>query len=414
MSVPTSHSAPAGTADGTARVPDLRTSPVLIAIAALIWLYILVKIFLFDIDAYLLATYAPQYSWILGFKWLGFLCIAALCGLLAKREVLLRRGTYILLFPLFILLWHMPRLVFKVRSPVLAIAIVNGLLSFVLSLRRATIFTAIFLAASVTVVYSTNKIFLIVACIIIILLAFWAYIRRFIEIFRPSRVFGIYVKAAAGLRRYWDSQYKLDTDTRGLPAVRMSSSQLEKWTTSLETALMLNRTCLYVARQLRDYEKSKLTAVSSAVSVLFLTFLVIVAFALASLALYKIDPSSFALQGRESTFGFMYYSFNLFVFNNIEEIRAISPWAQTLAMLEGFLAITLVVILATLIMSVKSQRQTEEITRSIVEIEAEGEKIETLIRDDYKLNSVEEALREINRLKTGLSKLLLALSEQLK
>jgi hypothetical protein len=50
---------------------------------------------------------------------------------------------------------------------------------------------------------------------------------------------------------------------------------------------------------------------------------------------------------------------------------------------------------------------------AIGDIEAEGESMETFIKHEYKMNSVEDALTELEKLKSGMLKLIYFLSQKM-
>ena len=75
-------------------------------------------------------------------------------------------------------------------------------------------------------------------------------------------------------------------------------------------------------------------------------------------------------------FTFFYYSFNNLLFNSIQEIVAVMPMSQMISMIESMFALILVAIFISLILSVKSQRLTDELNQAINNLEKQGGKMD--------------------------------------
>jgi hypothetical protein len=126
------------------------------------------------------------------------------------------------------------------------------------------------------------------------------------------------------------------------------------------------------------------------------------AFAVINLVLFKIDPTNFELVSKPSFFKFIYYSFNTLVFSGIKEIDPASTVAQAASMAEKFLALFLIGIFAASMISIRSQRYSDQLNAVIEGLENDGLIIEGFIRDEYRINSIDEALLELERLKASL------------
>jgi hypothetical protein len=128
--------------------------------------------------------------------------------------------------------------------------------------------------------------------------------------------------------------------------------------------------------------------------------------------LYKIDPEYFRYTALPNLFTFIYYSFyNLF--NSLQEIPPNKAISQAFSMTESFLSLFLVAIFVSLLLSVRSQRDSEEINEAIHEFEKQGNAMENLIREEYKLDNIEAAIAELNRLKAGLVNFIYQLSKSI-
>lgn len=184
--------------------------------------------------------------------------------------------------------------------------------------------------------------------------------------------------------------------------------------TNLQTSVLFNRVCLFAAKKLRDYQNSGLNVVSYVLTILLLVALTIFSFAAINFGLYKIDPGMFAVAGIPNFFTFFYYSFNNLLFNSIQEITPVTPISQSVSMIESFFALFLVAIFISLLLSVRSQRHADELNEVIKGIEEQGTDMEGFIKDEYRINSIEDAMAELDKLKAGTAKLLYKITESIK
>jgi len=89
------------------------------------------------------------------------------------------------------------------------------------------------------------------------------------------------------------------------------------------------------------------------------------------------------------------------------------PISQTASMIESFFALFLVVIFVSLLLSVRSQRHAEELNEVIKGIEGQGKDMEGFIKDEYKINSIDDAMAELEKLKAGMAKFIYKITESI-
>ena len=148
--------------------------------------------------------------------------------------------------------------------------------------------------------------------------------------------------------------------------------------------------------------------------ILVLAFQTVISFALANFGIYKLDPGQFAASEPLGLFDFFYYSFNALLFNSTPNVTPFKHLAQFAFMAETSCIFFLVVIFISLLFSVRSQRQTEELDQAIRAIENEGRQMEGFIQAEYRFQSIEEAMLELGQLKAGMADFLLKWSENMK
>jgi hypothetical protein len=386
-------------------------------IAALFWIYVISKLFIFDIDIWLVNKYLPSYSWLLNFKFFILISAVAIVWLITKNKHILSWTLYIVFYPAIVLFWKIPFFVFKQKSWIFAFALINAVISFFKSIKYNFIAFALFLASFAVIFGFSNAKLLWPAISILFIILAIIYIRRFILVFKPSSIYQVYIKIFSATKNYGSKQttlFALDENIKNLPVENLDQKQLEKWTTNLQISVLFNRICLFAAKKLRDYQNSGLNIVSYILTILLLIVLTVFSFAAINFGLFKINTEFFSYPAIPNFFTFFYYSFNNLVFNSIKEITPLMPIAQIVFMLESFFALILVVIFISLLLSVRSQRHTEELNEVIKGIETQGTEIEGFIKDEYKINSIEDAMVELEKLKAGLAKFIYKITELIK
>jgi hypothetical protein len=166
--------------------------------------------------------------------------------------------------------------------------------------------------------------------------------------------------------------------------------------------VLFNRVCLFLARNLRRYQKSRLNVASGVFTTLALLVMTIFSFAIINLAMFKFDNGLYKAVSEPTFFDFFHYSFKTFLFSSIKEIEAVRPLSQSLAMIENFFALFLGIIFASLLISVRSQRYSDDLDRAITMIEKQGKIMELQIIQEFKIRTIDEALDELGRAKAGL------------
>ena len=154
-------------------------------IAAVFWLYVLVKLFIFDIDIVLVNKFLPGYAWFLSFKFFIFIGVITIIWLITKNKYMLSWSLYALFYPLIVLFWKIPFFVFKQRSWVFAFAFINAVISFFKSIKYNFVTSVIFLISLAVIFSFSNEKLLWTAAATLLVLLLITYVHRFILVFKP-------------------------------------------------------------------------------------------------------------------------------------------------------------------------------------------------------------------------------------
>ena len=126
-------------------------------LAILFWMYVLIKLFAFDIDIFLMNRFLPGYAWLLNLKFFILIGGIALIWLVTKNKYILSWSLYVFFYPPIILFWKIPFFIFKQRSWILAFAFINSIISFFKSIKYNFITSALFLASLAIIFSFSNK-----------------------------------------------------------------------------------------------------------------------------------------------------------------------------------------------------------------------------------------------------------------
>jgi hypothetical protein len=160
---------------------------VLDLVAILFWSYAIVKVFVFDVDVYLVSLVGPELVWLLNYKLLILLSLI-LVAMLATRSLVLGFAiAYVALYPFVILFWKLPRFVWKQQSWLFAFAILNAAIGLIRSFKRDFISGTLFLISTVLILNSVNHYVLYGSSLIIFALVVLAYVLAFVRAFKSYR-----------------------------------------------------------------------------------------------------------------------------------------------------------------------------------------------------------------------------------
>lgn len=379
-------------------------------LAITFWTYVTVKLFVFDIDNFIVAKYFSQYSWIITYKFLIFFGALATFWLITKNSRVLNWMLYMIFYPVVVLFWKVPVLLYKMKSWNLAFGIMNYAISFFKSFKYNFIINVFFLICATIVLMNGRNILIWVSISSIFGILVITLTRKFLLVFKPSNIYQIHTKIFASIRKYGTPSFSIGNEMKELPIEKLTSQQLEKRTVNLQTSVLFNRVCLFAGKKIRDYQISGINVLLYVLSALTLVLFNVFCFALINFGLYHLDNNLYLLKSTPNFFYFFYYSFNNLLFNSVSEIAPVSQLSQTVLMIQEFFSLFLVAIFISLYISVKQQRHAEELNTVIQNLTKESDEMEAFIKEEYKLNNIEEAINELEKVKSSLFKVIFQLS----
>lgn len=383
----------------------------------LLWTYAILKAFAFDVDEkiveFVLGSSEPEA--VTRYRLLFFFVLAAVAAALARsRSAIVMTLVYVLLFPLIVLLWKIPRALYRSGSWIATIAALSALSSVVVKLRYAIIVSASALVAATVILSTSEQLLLVPAAIVIAVLLLVAYVRtaaaslrspRFVEVQREAmrRV------AGSGLVKEMTS---IDAGLR-LTTGKFSDTQQQAFVQSLGWGVFAHRALYFWAYQLQRYRQSPGSVLFAALGFVALFFQVVVSLALINTALDEIEPTAFKAEGDPSFATFIRYSISAMSGGEIDALTPVSDLASSISIAAVLLgAVGLGTLLLTLFQAFRHQRDEVAGQEAVDEIRAEGRRFELLLRSEYEI-SPREALDRLAQLRFSLLGMILFVSERI-
>lgn len=383
-------------------------------ISVVFWLYLVMKVFVFDIDNYLFQLYLPEFIWILKYKFLILLVLLLGSLILFGGKNLLLWFIYIIFYPFILLFWEIPKKLYEMGSWNIAIAVINVFITFFRNLKYHFLISSFFIISAVLILTTRNIFLVYISIFLIITLLVIIFIDRFVFIFKPTLIYQIHSKIVSKSLDFAKKTWVVDNELKGLSMGEMSEGQLQKWSTNLQFVVVINKVCYFLSSKLKDYQKSNINIFFITLNVIIILIFTIFSFTLINYGLYNIHPDYYIVNVvNHKFFNFFYYSFNAIHFNSISEIIPSSNFSRLLFILEQFFAFVLIGIFLTLFFSTKSQKESSEIDDVVEKIKEQGNQMGIFIQTEYNL-SVDDAVNELEKLKAGFIKVIFYLIKNIK
>jgi hypothetical protein len=383
-------------------------------VGILVWSYLVIKVFVFDVDRAIAERVGSTALKILDFRLLIFL------GLIAAMLLLLRQKKafwilYVLFYPLVFLFFHVPLWLQKAGSWLPAIAIANLAYNVANNFRRVFALRVLELSAGVLIIAlpGMSLTYALAAVIATAMLrTYWQVIRNALQPIKFLRTqvswVGRVLRSPATI-----NLASLPDDLKKSRARRFNDAQIEKFTNSLGNALIAVKAANLYAYQLERYRKSSIPFALSFLSFAGLYVYSIVALAIINLAVYKTDPSQYAAAQPPSFLTFVHYSLSALFVNGIDALSPVRALALLIQIASGVIGPLLLMTLAvTAVTSFKQTREGEGLQEALTDIKQSAMTLNNFMSVEYEV-SPEEALRRLEELGAATAGLVALLASRI-
>jgi len=379
------------------------------AVAIAAWGYLVLQLFIFDLDAWLLGRLPAWLHGVVIFKFWVFLVTAAIILRFTPRRIFWSWTLYVVLYPftrLAIGFWKAAKLttfvLIKLRSWSVFFVFLNLCFSFVSAWKINFLLYSITAAAIFSVFVSSDPITLNSAAALLSLVIVVQVGRRLFATFKPTPVFHLYVRATAWAMDNLRRRFIKPTPIRGIDVSGMSLAEFEKKHGDLSTAVILTEFCGFLQDRFKQYNKSGMALATyvTLLAVLFLTVTVLLT--VVNLAVFKADPGSFVFTRSHNLFDFFDYSFGAVTGQRGGLVLPISTGARLVSMLETVLGWLFAAgTLLSLYFGLRQGREKEEIENAILGLQDEKRRMNEYMEREFSI-SVNDAIGLLEKLQGGV------------
>jgi hypothetical protein len=382
-----------------------RIRPVLDIAGTLFWLYVILKVFVIDVDRKFLEWVAPGADWLVDYRVFFFLGLIAVVLIVARTRGALVAGAYIAGFPLVVLFVKVPKLLIKTRSWVTFFAVANVISSFFSSLRYAVVagtvfaFSALFILAtdsSATLIPPVIGLLCVLAVSFVRTFRFSAKVSRFLQVQESTIDRAVKSDGIGGLT-------KVSDELRSAEIQVFNAEQQQKFVQALSSSVLMHRLLYFWAYELEKYRQSPVSLAFNMFGYVWLFLQTVATLTLINYAIYKIDPHAYSYVDPPSVLTFARYVLASFGGGEIQAVQAQSNLASVLSIGSTLIGIIFLVGLGiTLFITIRQGRQDDAVRSTITRIKEQGTYLEKRLESEYELSSVEEAVRRLRELRSAL------------
>jgi hypothetical protein len=311
-------------------------------VALIIWGYVLVKIFVFDIDFYLLNLVSPNLAWILNIRLFVLLSVIAVLWLIVGHKRFFALFAYIVGYPLVILFWKLPVFIFRRWAAFLILlpSIFDTLLSF----RRTFVLYTVILVSSASIFLSKQPAILISAMVALALCLVFMLYRAFSRT-NSTRIYSRLAEYLRGVQtRITDGEFDVAPFLPSQPAAAQMTSEEASAAASLPQLYIHYVIFDYISQKVDQVDRAhkyNLILISSLLNIMFWTVII---FSFLHWAVYKIDPSAYSgIEGR-TFLQFLVFSLGRFANTDIVSIHPASAASITLTSIQVICSLFIMII----------------------------------------------------------------------
>lgn len=359
-----------------------------------IWVYAIIKLFVFDFDVYLFQKYLPEQQWLIEFKFVVLIVLISIYWLTIDNKHFFKSLLFLLVFPGYFFLWKIGKLLF--RNWFAALAAISYLSSFFSSIKFNFITFTIFITSASLILASKSSGIIIIGAILASIFLLLQFGRRVYYAFIPSKALVFPKKGYATLLETFAKQYYLPEDLKNVAVEELKPEQRTKRSNNLQFLIIINRANSFVASKLKEFQDSRLLLLYFILGLLFTLVSTVVLFALVNLGLQKIDPTAFYGSSPRSFLFFIYYSFNTILTNGIADFYPISSLAKFLNALELFFGFLIIFILFFMYTNIKTEKAKEEMESVVSTLDSHSKEIEKYINQEYSID-IDNAITELEK-----------------
>lgn len=354
------------------------------AIAALIWLYIITKLFIYDIDVFLFEKFLPSYKYLLSYKFFGLIFILVICWQVFGIWKVANFIGYVVALPAKWLGWKLPLALYARRGSLFAVLYFNNFFSIVRRSRSLILQSSVALFAFFIVLTSNNHYILYTAIVMIFSQLIFHYLGRVSLISQPLSYIFITPE---------EIQSILDSDISG------SDAETEETRASKVTVLLGSLATLRLLKDgLRKFTQKSIYSFYILTYIVTTYFVALFDIALINIALYKIDHSQYRISN-SSIVSWLIYSGSSMAFNGSADITYVNTYSRLVFLSSALFGVLFLALLIGVVSGILTERNKEGLESYIVKLDEYDESLTQKAISQYQLNidDVTHRVKEMNK-----------------
>lgn len=377
------------------------------ALATVTWAYVILKLFVFDVDARALDAVNPGLAGVLRYRFLFVLLAVAAFAWFARWKAVASL-LYIAGFPFIILFWKVPFWIQRQRSWLVVVAAVHVLSNLFTEWRKRVTYSSLALLAALVILLFSAPLALCLAMVIVAVWFAWSVVRLFrVSLFGPSFLVQQHRLIESAMKReYLAGLAEPPTDLLELDDVQeYTQEQVTQFTGKVSASIGVNRALYFWAYQLQRYRQTPASIAFAALDYASLFVRAVAAFALLNWALYKVDPGQYVVTGEPGLIQMAVYAMSRLAFSDGGGITAIGDAASLLALANG--AVGFVVLAAvglSILLSLRPDRESASAARAVAELKQRARSQELAMKNNYNVD-VDEGIARLARLGQDIASL---------
>ena len=364
--------------------------------AVALWSFLLVKLFVFDIDVFVAQRYAPEIVPLLQSRFFALIGAIAFLWLVLGNDRFRTVVAYVFFYPLVVVGWKIPKWLFK--NWAVALTFSPGLIELFRSFKSRFISGSLAVLGALTITVSRNQLLVATAMSVLGLYLIAHYWRRFRIAFRPSTVFA---DAAGLVRRAWNHALSsvIEKEARAAAVLDPASDAYQqKHRQNLTNIFVWSLLLQFLARKLRDVGASRKLDAYYIVALIYTFCLTAIILAFLNLGLQRIDPNSFLSLQPLGFWRLLAFSVGTLLPANYSGVMPSTSLAVFSAYLGAIAGVSLVVFFVTILFTIVHERSREDIDKVLAELDRSSSGLNHLIEKEYAMSpaQVEVTVLEFN------------------
>ena len=333
--------------------------------AIIVWIYFLGKIAIFDFESFVIHKYFPNLEQVLYYRFFILVAIGFILWISLGKKKFYRFSLYVIVYPIVILVWKIPKNLFSHWSVSLLFA--PTIFEFVTKFRAYLIINTLVVLSAIFILTSNNKILLSIS--MLILASFLAYhlYSSFCKAYR-STVFSKLqeiihkVKNRVSDKMFFQKMWN-NAEKRTKP-----KKDEEEVQTRISTLYMAYWCAEFLKEKATLFLESRKMDLYLILTWFWTVFITVIVYSLEYFSLYKIHPDSFSVPYEPNFLSFLGFSFGKLATSEVSAISPKTSFALILCYSELCCTLIIFVILVFTILTAARERYREEIYNLVSEL----------------------------------------------